>query len=614
MGGFARAVSIAVAATLLYGNAWATIRYGPVQISGNLESQQLFRLDKSKDEVFQSFNLVQQRNTFRIQYEHELVQNGKFLDRVDLPFVKSASAFLYYRFVYDSAYDIAPGPFFRTQDGAKAGSFDSIPGGDRKDIAFENVLREAFVDLDLAKWPVSFRIGRQQIVWGNTVNFRAMDSVNALDLSWHLQQEAGLLGKVGFSELRVPSWAFKMLVDIGSMGPFSNLLVETYDIPFEFQPTEVAFLPKPWSVNVRLPFREGLAIAIAEGVNVQPCFDRTGNTQTNASATSSGRAPDFGDTRNTGFCDSANLPVSDLRDGLYDEHDPSDVNQFGVRLGGTVTDLGLGFTLNYLRRRHLSDATGGAVAKAHAGVVQGNQLGFVQLDALSNPLAPTHTSIDPLTGEQTTYVGYVRIPIEFYYPYVNVFGLTLDYFDEYTAAVYNVEAVATHNVPISSTTDPAGIRRLWAMELALLVDRPTWIRFLNPRATWTVLAQTNVSFIPTDYGDDLVGAPNSMTIPGQFGDELRLDKRRQVEILSLIAMSSFYKGGSIVPLVAMAIDWSNAPGFLWQGFLQYYMTPTFIIEPGIRVYWTNKRTVDDRYQVSKNTGRSEFQLKITYQF
>ena len=30
MGGFARAVSIAVAATLLYGNAWATIRYGPV--------------------------------------------------------------------------------------------------------------------------------------------------------------------------------------------------------------------------------------------------------------------------------------------------------------------------------------------------------------------------------------------------------------------------------------------------------------------------------------------------------------------------------------------------------------------------------------------------------
>ena len=222
----ARALTIALAAAFLAGDAWATIRYGPVQLSGNIESQQLFRLDKSKDEAFQAFNLVQQRNTFRIQYEHELVQGGRFLDSIDLPFVKSASAFLYYRFVYDSAYDIAAGPFFRTQDGAKAGSFESFSGGERKDIAFENVLREAFIDLELAKLPVSFRIGRQQIVWGNTVNFRAMDSVNALDLSWHLQQEAGLLGKVGFSELRVPSWAFKMLVDVGSRGPFSNLMIE----------------------------------------------------------------------------------------------------------------------------------------------------------------------------------------------------------------------------------------------------------------------------------------------------------------------------------------------------------------------------------------------------
>lgn len=613
MKGTVRGALLAVLATSIASTAMATIRYGPVQLSGNIESQQLFRLDESKSEIFQSFNLVQQRNTFRLQYEHELVQNGRFLDSLDIPFLKSASAFLYYRFVYDSVYDIAPGPFLRAQDGSKAGSFDGFSGGERKDIAFENVLREAFVDLDLAKWPVSFRIGRQQIVWGNTVNFRAMDSVNALDLSWHLQQEAGILGKVGFSELRVPSWAFKMLVDIGSMGPLSNMLIEAYDIPFEFQPTEVAFLPKPWSVNVRLPFRPGLGIEIAPGVNVQPCFDRTGNVQTNAAASSSGRTPDFGETKETGFCDSANLPVSDLRDGLYDEHDPRDVNQFGVRLGGTVTDLGLGFTLNYLRRRHLSDATGGAVAKAHAGVVNANQLGFVQLDALANPLAPTHTAIDPLTGEQTTYVGYVRIPIEFYYPYLNVFGATFDYFDEFTAAVYNLEVVASHGVPISSTTDSAGIRRVWEMEMALLIDRPTWIRFLNPRATWTVLAQTNVSFIPF-HGDDLVGAPNSVTIPGQFGDELRFDERRQVEILSLIAMTTFYWGGSLSPLVSMAIDWSNAPGFLWQAFVQYLPRPDIIIEPGVRVFWTDKRTVDDRYQVTKNTGRSEFQLKVTYQF
>ena len=65
------------------------------------------------------------------------------------------------------------------------------------------MLREVFVDLELSKLPVSFRIGRQQIVWGNTVAIRAVDSINALDLTWHFSQEAGILGKVGFSELRI---------------------------------------------------------------------------------------------------------------------------------------------------------------------------------------------------------------------------------------------------------------------------------------------------------------------------------------------------------------------------------------------------------------------------
>ena len=102
----------------------------------------------------------------------------------------------------------------------------------------ENVLREVFLDLELSALPVSFRIGRQQIVWGNTVNFRALDNTNSLDLSWHMQQEAGILGRVGFSELRIPTFAVKMLVKLPSVGPFADSYLEAYDIPFEFEPTE----------------------------------------------------------------------------------------------------------------------------------------------------------------------------------------------------------------------------------------------------------------------------------------------------------------------------------------------------------------------------------------
>jgi hypothetical protein len=79
-------------------------------------------------------------------------------------------------------------------------------------------------------------------------------------------------------------------------------------------------------------------------------------------------------------------------------------------------------------------------------------------------------------------------------------------------------------------------------------------------------------------------------------------------------MSTFYWGGSLSPLFIWVSDWTNAPGMSWQFFLQYLPTPSVLVEPGVRFFWTNGRTVDDRYSVSRFAGRSELQLKFTYQF
>lgn len=73
------------------------------------------------------------------------------------------------------------------------------------------------------------------------------------------QQEAGLIGKVGFDELRVPLWAVKMLVDVGEVGPFSNVFFEAYDDPFDFEQSKIRFLPAPWSLAVRNPARRPAA-------------------------------------------------------------------------------------------------------------------------------------------------------------------------------------------------------------------------------------------------------------------------------------------------------------------------------------------------------------------
>lgn len=207
---------------------------------------------------------------------------------------------------------------------------------------------------------------------------------------------------------------------MGTVGPVSNLYFEAWDIPFDFQPSEVSFLPQPWGLPFRDPQRAGLVLDAGQVLGLpiplplQPCFDTTGNVEPNLAAN-----PDFSEAAETGFCPTPGLRRSSTRQGIYDRRDPSDVNQFGVRAGG-IAPLGINFSLNYLYRRHLgTDIPGAAIAKFQTGAVLGNPFGFVNLTP--------HTTTDPITRETSPVLGYVRVPVEFYYPYVNVFGLSANY-------------------------------------------------------------------------------------------------------------------------------------------------------------------------------------------
>ena len=385
-------------------------------------------------------------------------------------------------------------------------------------------------------------------------------------------------------------------------------------------------MPAPWSVPVRNPFRQGLVLdaGAASGLPagvllVQPCFDTTGNSAPNATANA-----DFSQAAETGFCDSRGLQRSRLRQGLYDRRDPEDVNQFGGRMGA-VGPLGINFTLNYMYRRNLgADIPGATVAKAQVGAVNNDPVGFIQFDGV--PVLSTHTSTDPITNETTATTGYLRIPIEFYYPYVHVMGASANYFEEFTGAVLTAEAAFTHGMPIG-TLDPHGngLNKKDVILGAVNFDRPTWIRWLNERATWLIIGQLNFNYI-LDH-DDIevdpvtgeflngdVGVPNSALIPEQFGSESRIDELKELEMLSLFAFSSFYRGGSFVPTVVWVSDWANAPTMAWFVGFDYLPTNNFIITPQVRIFWTNGHTVDEPWGPGRSTNNDEVQLKFTYQF
>jgi hypothetical protein len=588
--------------------AGATLRYGPIQISGNLQTQNLFRVPD-----LDQWSIVQQRNTFRLQYEHQLVEGGLLFKETPIPFVTEANLFAYYRFVYDSVFDMAPGGHLQASDGSPAGRLEDLPNGVRRNVAMENVLREFFVDAKIAGLPLSLRIGRQQMNWGEADSFRALDSVNPIDLTWHFQQEAGLLGKAGFDELRVPMWAVKALYRIGTIGPFSNTFVEAYDNPFDFQQSKIRFLPQsPWSVSVRNPFRPGLVIdagALQGGppglVLLEPCFDRTGRPVSN----SAGQV-DFSRASETGFCD-AHGPRTSLRQGLFDRHDPADVNQFGVRLGSSIG--GFQFTANYIRRRHYFEIPTAGSARVRQGALLANPADFVSLDLIDRG-QPSHTAHDPITGQDTTVLGFIRIPIEFYMPQVHVFGFSANYFEELTGSVLRAEATYTLGFPISDLADPNGIVKKDVLLAMIGFDRPTWITWLNRRATWLISAQLFVNWIP-GHDDTLVQLPNSNLIPGQFRDEPTIDRVKEVEMLSTLIATTFYRGGSVVPIVAIIPQWSYMPTFAFLGAVDWYITNNWILTPAIRIYTTpDGGVVDEPYGIGRLGKWDEVQLKLTYQF
>lgn len=265
---WATTIATVVLVALLAPTAHATFDFGPLTLFGSLETQNLFRMRQVGD-----FQPVQQRNTLRFGAELQLVESGKLVDELSsgetkIPWIDDVRLFALYRGVYDSIYDIAPGGNLYDLTGQPAGSIDDIPRDQRRDLRFaDNELREFYVDVDFESIPLSLRIGRQQIVWGETDFFRLLDRVNPLDLTWHLQQEIEVLN--GWERLRIPLWMLKWNYSLPDLGPLTDAYLEGYWNPGFWRPARRGFLPTyPWSLPLTDPFSNAFPNGLARGTKL----------------------------------------------------------------------------------------------------------------------------------------------------------------------------------------------------------------------------------------------------------------------------------------------------------------------------------------------------------
>jgi hypothetical protein len=203
--------------------SWGIIALRPdLEVEGFLQAENILRTPK-----FSGAKFILQRNTAQLEAKYHFLQEGKAFGRFATGPLEDATLTVIGRGVYDSIYDLGT---------AFSHKFTQQEKLHRK---FEYKLREAYLDLALP--PLSLRLGRQQVVWGETDNFRALDVINPLDLRWHWSRES-------WEDIRIPLWMARATYDIGKLGPLEESFVEGIWIPWDFQRNKITTDPRrPWA-------------------------------------------------------------------------------------------------------------------------------------------------------------------------------------------------------------------------------------------------------------------------------------------------------------------------------------------------------------------------------
>jgi len=79
-------------------------------------------------------------------------------------------------------------------------------------------------------------------------------------------------------------------------------------------------------------------------------------------------------------------------------------------------------------------------------------------------------------------------------------------------------------------------------------------------------------------------------------------------------MTSFYRGGTFVPTIAVITDLANFPSNEFSVSFDFLPTNNIILTPALRIFTNYGRNLDEPWGVGRFSQRDEFQIKATYQF
>jgi hypothetical protein len=538
----------------------AEFTYGPFSLSGNVQTQQIFRHPEPD-----KWSIVQQRNTVRLRLESDWIENGQVFSRLAVPWIRQAHFVALYRGVYDSIYDFQPGPrqeaFPYRGSSRRDGKLSDLTQGAAHALRFESIFREVYSDIEFADIPLSLRLGRQMVVWGESDNLRMLDRANALDATWH----GGGVGLETWDDLRIPYWMVKAVYSFGRVSALSDVYLDTYWVPGRWVPVKIGFLPgRPWSVPTTNPF----------------AGSPTGGNFKLLKGTVLGRQGDY-------------------------EQTPGENSQVGVRVGAT-TPQGVAVTLNYLYHR-----------AAHDDGMNTTSLRGRNQCRLGTPGCESAFDV---AWQNTLLLEEGVLPAEAYYPYGHTIGISASYADDaYTEGVWRMETIYEFGKPFADKRKPIllldsdgvpgpsglfGVKKSDAWQAFVGFDRPTWIRTLNRRSTFFLTTQLFWQYIPA----------GTARFQGQISPT---DKVRNWEVVGTVAASTVYLKGTLLPLTFLVIDPINHYSSQFGWLIDYYLTPNLILRLAQNYFFVPGYggVVDETWGLGGlYRRRDETVLRVTYQF
>jgi len=317
-------------------------------------------------------------------------------------------------------------------------------------------LRELYVDATLlgaGDNEINFRLGRQQVIWGRTDLFRVLDIINPVDFSRNNIYDE-------LEDIRIPMWMLKTDFRFGPTGAFDDLNAQVVWNFDKFRPNNIGQCGTP---NVILD---------------AGCFLRGMKNLWDNGGTVSNFAPFDPADPGLGLL-ATNFGPQTI--GIRDIHLPEwslSNTQLGLKLEGVYGDLG--WSVNAMTYRS-------------------------QLPSLRAGHIPV---VNPFTGGEAQTWDHL-IAFDIFFPRINMFGGSVDYYQQSIDTVWRVEAAYTQGEEFANTLRKELYSDSDVFRFVIGADKNIFIRSINANRAFLLSAQL--------FGQHLVDHETAQATLGQVG-------------------------------------------------------------------------------------------------